>query len=183
MGPRRPIPSAGRHLPARRTRSHHGGRLLLLKSNRAPYLRREIRQNSLACFDKISASARTKNGAEAAICPPRARGACPARGQSPPVAKDARRRLKTRFNYFGGEPNIDESRKARENAAERKRSRSEADTGRRIGLCFGLCLFFGREKRSRFSRCAGSSLGLRFGLWVGLNCWPSFGLYFRAESE
>ncbi len=75
-------------------------------------------------------------GVEAAICPPRARGACPARGQSPPVAKDARRRLKTRFNYFGGEPNIDESRKARESAAERQRSRSEEDTGRRIGLCF-----------------------------------------------
>ncbi len=52
----------------------------------------------------------------------------------------ARRRQKKRFNYFGGAPNIDESRKARENAAERKRSRSEADTGQRIGQCFGLNL-------------------------------------------
>ncbi len=51
---------------------------------------------------------------------------------------------------------------ARENAAERKRSRSEADTGRRTGLCLGLCLFFRRENRLRFSRRAGPS------------CWSCF---------
>ena len=53
---------------------------------------------------------------------------------------DARRRLKERFNYFGGEPKENESRKARGNAAERQRSRSEADTGRRTGASFGLNL-------------------------------------------
>ena len=57
--------------------------------------------------------------------------------------------------------------KARERAAERKRSRSEADTGRRTGLGFGLCLFFGRENRLRFSLRAGP----RMGLWVGFGFW------------
>ena len=42
---------------------------------------------------------------------------------------------------------MDESRKARENAAERKRSRSEADTGRRTGANFGLC-FCGSQSRA-----------------------------------
>ena len=46
---------------------------------------------------------------------------------------DARRRLKERFNYFGNEPNIDESREARGNAAERQRSRNDADTGQSFG--------------------------------------------------
>ena len=50
--------------------------------------------------------------------------------------------------------------KARENVAERKWSRSEADTGQRTGFCFGLRLFFRRENRLRFSSRAGPS------------CWP-----------
>ena len=62
---------------------------------------------------------------------------------------------------------MDESRKARENAAERKRSRSEEDTGRKTGPSFGLCLFFGRENRSRFSRRAGPSMRCGFGRWLG----------------
>ena len=68
-------------------------------------------------------------------------------------------------------------------AAERKRSRSEADTGQRTGASFGLCSFFGRENRLRFSRRAGLSMGTSFGLWVGLNCWPSFGLYFGLRAN
>ncbi len=56
-----------------------------------------------------------------------------------------------------------------ENAAERKRSRSEANTGRRTGLCFGLRLFFGRENRLRFSRRAGPSMGLGWGGGLGWN--------------
>ena len=56
----------------------------------------------------------------------------------------------------------------------RKRSRSEADTGRRIGASFGRCLFFRRENRFRFSRRAGPSLGR----WIGLNFWLDFGLSF-----
>ena len=52
--------------------------------------------------------------------------------------------------------------KARERAAERKRSRSDADTGRKTGLGFGLCLFFRRENRLRFSRRAGPSCWLSF---------------------
>ncbi len=59
--------------------------------------------------------------------------------------------------------------RATANAAERKRSRSEADTGRKIGLGFGLCLFFGRENRSRFSLRAGPSMGLGFGQCFGLS--------------
>ncbi len=51
--------------------------------------------------------------------------------------------------------------------AERQRSRSEADTGRRIGLGFGLRLFFGHENRERFSCCAGPSMGTSFGLEFG----------------
>ncbi|WP_300681817.1 hypothetical protein, partial [uncultured Rikenella sp.] len=51
------------------------------------------------------------NGADTAICPPRARGACPARGQYPQT--NARRRLKRRFNCFGDEPKQNESPKAR----------------------------------------------------------------------
>ncbi len=47
--------------------------------------------------------------------------------------------------------------------AERKRSRSEAHTGRRTGASFGLCLFLGRENRLRFSCRAGPSFGLEFG--------------------
>ena len=60
---------------------------------------------------------------------------------------------------------------ARENAAERKRSRSEADTGRRTEASCGLCscLFFGRENRFRFSRRAGPSRGLWIGLYFGLD--------------
>ncbi len=49
------------------------------------------------------------------------------------------------------------SQRATVNAAERKRSRSEANTGRRAGASFGLQLFFGRENRLRFSRRAGPS--------------------------
>ncbi len=137
-----------------------------------------------------------------------------------PVARAPR--LKERFHYFGGKPNIVESRrrapriglsrlsdtqyrsvppgspgrrprravsagsmpvraprlkreivkmrlcvltgfpKAREKAAERKRSRSEADTGRRTGASFGPCLFFGWENRLRFSHRAGPSCWLSF---------------------
>ncbi len=60
------------------------------------------------------------------------------------------------------------SQQATANAAERQRSRSEVDTGRRTGLCFGLCSFFGRENRNRFSRRAGPSIRLGFGRRVGL---------------
>ena len=63
-------------------------------------------------------------------------------------------RVKRDFARFAMSKIEMKSQRATANAAERKRSRSEADTGRRIGLCFGLCLFFGREKRSRFSRRA-----------------------------
>ncbi len=62
--------------------------------------------------------------------------------------------------------------------AERQRSRSEANTGRRTGASFGLQLFFGCENRLRFSRRAGPSMGLRFGQWIGLSCWLGFGPSF-----
>ncbi len=73
---------------------------------------------------------------------------------------------------------------AERHVAERQRSRSEADTGRRTGLCFGLRLFFGRENRLRFSRRAGLRMGLWCGLCFGLCFWPGFGLEFgpRASS-
>ncbi len=79
-------------------------------------------------------------------------------------------RVNKGFHSFCGEQNRDEIPAGDGNAAEHKRSRSEVNTGRRIGSSFGLCLFFRRENRIRFSRRAGPSRGL----WVGLSCWSCF---------
>ena len=72
------------------------------------------------------------------------RGARAARAQYPQTKPRAP--PKGAIQLFRLTAEIVESRKARERVAERKRSRSEANTGRRIGSSFGLCLFFGREK-------------------------------------
>ena len=116
----------------------------------------------------------------------RPRDVGPARPErSPLLLANRAPRLKKRFNYFGGEPNIDESRRRAKKewcaknpsparlkrdftrfavskiemksqrataAAERKRSRSEADTGRRTGASFGLCScwYLGGERVARF---------------------------------
>ncbi len=89
-------------------------------------------------------------------------------------------RLKRDFARFAVSKIEMKSQRATANAAERKRSRSEADTGRRIGASFGQRLFFGCENRKRFSRRAGPSMGMRFGLWIGLSCLTGFGA--RANS-
>ncbi len=98
-----------------------------------------------------------------------------AREQSSPYAqKSVARPLKWHILPVGTWPIRQELPRATA-VAERKRSRSEADTGRRTGASCGLCLFFGLENRLRFSSRAGPSMGLRFGQWIGLSCWPGFG--------
>ena len=48
-------------------------------------------------------------------------------------------------------------------AAERQRSRSEADTGQRTGACFGLCCFSGAKTAVGFRAALGRALGWNLG--------------------
>ena len=94
---------------------------------------------------------------------PKARGQRTAREKTNLASKSVARPPKKGFHSFCNSKIEMKSQRATANAAERQRSRSEADTRRRTGASFGLCLFFGRESRPRFSR----RVGLSMGLWIG----------------
>ncbi len=112
-----------------------------LKLSRAPRLEREIVKTRLRVLTRF----------------PKAREQRTAR------KKSVARPLKGHILPVGTRPIRQELPRATASVAERKRSRSEVDTGRRIGSSLGLCLFFGCENRLRFSHRAGPSMGLGFG--------------------